>query len=187
MNSKGKAGAGSSSFHRSTTSGSPNRGSGAYQIQFMDPKAQAEIERVQPYHRGSAYDEDPLWWLHELSRFDKHRLLNIVGIAIESIGMENFEFENLDHGDGLTNPPEPLMTFMHMGPLKGRTQLAQWAMKLVAADPTKGVTVTFRPNLDVAFAPATPVVGRRGVLSVLTAIDDHLVCNVLPPLVAFLQ
>src|SRR5450755_54869 len=49
---KGNAGTGSSRFHRSSNSDSPNRGSGQYQIQFMDPKAQEEIERLQPYHRG---------------------------------------------------------------------------------------------------------------------------------------
>jgi hypothetical protein len=40
------------------------------------PCAQAEIERLQPFHAGDpGYKKLPLWQLHELSRIDKHRLL----------------------------------------------------------------------------------------------------------------
>jgi len=43
----------------------------------IDPDAQAVIESLQPYHRGNAYDTDPLWRLSELNNIDKHRVLHI--------------------------------------------------------------------------------------------------------------
>src|SRR5215210_7016679 len=49
----------------------------------MDPDAQTVIEGLQPYKRGNAYTDDPLWRLHELNRIDKHRLLHVVGASFE--------------------------------------------------------------------------------------------------------
>ena len=47
------------------------------QIGDIPPEAQAEIERLQPYH-GRHPDKHPLFLLHELNRIDKHRILNTV-------------------------------------------------------------------------------------------------------------
>jgi hypothetical protein len=47
---------------------------GKDRIRDIAPEAQAIIEGLQPYHRGSVYWDDPLWQLHELSNRDKHRL-----------------------------------------------------------------------------------------------------------------
>jgi hypothetical protein len=40
----------------------------------MPCEAVAIIKSLQPYNRGSAYRDDPLWQLNELSNIDKHRI-----------------------------------------------------------------------------------------------------------------
>lgn len=39
------------------------------------------VERLQPYHRGDAYRDDPLWQLHKLDIIDKHRRIPLSGIS----------------------------------------------------------------------------------------------------------
>lgn len=43
------------------------------------------IESVQPYHRGAAFVEHPLWKLHELATIDKHRRLHIGHVSLEAV------------------------------------------------------------------------------------------------------
>jgi hypothetical protein len=45
------------------------------------------IERLQPHARGDDYASDPLFHLHELNRFDKHRHLHAVAFAYLSLGL----------------------------------------------------------------------------------------------------
>jgi len=42
-------------------------------VRGMHPAAQLVIEGVQPYHRGNAFRNEPLWKLGALSNTDKHR------------------------------------------------------------------------------------------------------------------
>jgi hypothetical protein len=44
-------------------------------IAELDGKARSLVRWWQPYRRGVAYARHPLWLLHELSNWDKHRLL----------------------------------------------------------------------------------------------------------------
>lgn len=54
-------------------------GNGRSMIRDLKPKHQARIERLQPYKRGRGDRNCPLWWLHEVSNADKHRLIQVVG------------------------------------------------------------------------------------------------------------
>jgi hypothetical protein len=55
--------------------GQPIKRSGLYKIRSINPKAQAIIEGLQPYHRG---DNILLWHLQQLSIIDKHRHFHFV-------------------------------------------------------------------------------------------------------------
>jgi hypothetical protein len=52
------------------------------------------IDRFQPYHRGNAYRDDPLWQLNELWTLDKHRAIPInsssLNVRFPLWGWENF-------------------------------------------------------------------------------------------------
>lgn len=57
-------------------------------IQGIDPKAQAEIKALQPYHAGTpGFLKHPLWVLHELDRVNKHRLLHAVAAVSQGVGL----------------------------------------------------------------------------------------------------
>jgi hypothetical protein len=181
---------GSTRFHSRLTkpkgkrkAGDPERGSGLAKIEGIGLPAQAEIERSQPYHRGHAYKDDPLWRLHELNRLDKHRLLHVVGVVIVGMGFNARRWENI----AMMKDGGGMIGFMGVGPLKGRTQIARWNLEMIPIDPAKEMRVNFRVPLGVAFDSATPVVGGLPVLDVLTEMDNHIVSEVLPPLVGFLK
>lgn len=61
-------------------------------------EAVTEIKSLQPYHRGGAYRDDPLWQLNELSNIDKHRLpvgrSNNASFYIEPTGWLRRELDN---------------------------------------------------------------------------------------------
>jgi hypothetical protein len=54
--------------------------SGRKRIRGIAPRAQAIIEELQPYKRGSDFASDPLWKLSILSNADKHRVLHFATI-----------------------------------------------------------------------------------------------------------
>jgi hypothetical protein len=39
------------------------------------------LQRVQPFHLGSEYEQHPLWKLNELNNIDKHRVLHVVNLV----------------------------------------------------------------------------------------------------------
>lgn len=55
-------------------------------LRGISDAAMAEIERSQPYHRGDAGADHPLWLLYELSSIDKRRRLRITTIHL--VGLE---------------------------------------------------------------------------------------------------
>jgi hypothetical protein len=66
-------------------------------VKHMPPDAITVIEDLQPYKRGAAYRDDPLWQLAELSNIDKHRVLvgraNIANLYIEPVGWTRQDLE----------------------------------------------------------------------------------------------
>jgi hypothetical protein len=179
-------GGGSSRFHerrsKGPKAGEPTPTSGLAKIAGMDPAAQASIERLQPYHRGEAFAEDPLWRLQELNRIDKHRVLHVIAAAVEGFSWTPMYSENVN---------------LHLtkgflggvvGPVKGRTQVARWRSDTFEPiDPAKEMHVNFRPNLRIAFDAKTPLVGDQPVIDILREVEQHIVSSVVPPLVGYLK
>lgn len=58
---------------------------GVRKIKLIPEAAATIIEELQPYHRGDKYAESPLYQLHDLNRFDKHRKLQFVGIKLAAM------------------------------------------------------------------------------------------------------
>jgi hypothetical protein len=68
---RGRAGVGAALF----------RDNGRSKIRGIDPAAQTEVERMQPYHRGTDFRLHPLWQLQVLDNINKHRLLHVVAVS----------------------------------------------------------------------------------------------------------
>jgi hypothetical protein len=65
-------------FFERTKKGEPARGSGIWKIAGVVPdEARAIIEGLQPFNRPQP-ERHPLWIIHELDRFDKHRALHVI-------------------------------------------------------------------------------------------------------------
>jgi hypothetical protein len=50
-------------------------------VKEMPADAVVEIRNVQPYQRGAAFRDDPLWKLNELSNIEKHRIVAVSSLA----------------------------------------------------------------------------------------------------------
>jgi hypothetical protein len=62
--------------------GAPSR------VASLPGAAQKIIDSVQPFHKGSAYLEDPLWQLYTLSNIDKHRRLHVGDVSLEAVTLD---------------------------------------------------------------------------------------------------
>jgi hypothetical protein len=161
-------------------------------LRGTDPRAQTEIELLQPYHRGDDYADDPLWKLGLLNNIDKHRVLHVAQRVVTG-AMLPVNGPNLPRNMWSTNVAaiaradgQPFM--LEIGgdiAAEGRTRVARWPM--LPIDPDKPMHMNFRPALDVVFDAGTPLVAEAPVLDVLREIDNHIVGRVLPPLVGFLK
>lgn len=163
----------------------------ASEVMGIDPNAQAEIERLQPYKRGQAYDTDRLWQLNAVNNIDKHRRLHVVTRVMPGASLP-VPGPNLPRAHGPRNVAaiglasnEPF-TIEVKGDIaaEGRTLVARWPM--LPVDPSKKMHMGFRPVLDVVFDPATPLVGEESVGGTVRALHDHITANVVPPLARFL-
>lgn len=161
-------------------------------VRGIDPSAQAEIERLQPYQRGKAYDTDPLWILGALNNIDKHRALHVAARVMSGATMP-VAGPNLPRSMwprnvaaiGLPGGGPARIEVRGDIAAEGRTLVARWPM--IPIDPSKKMHMGFRPVLDIVFEPATPLVGEEGTVQTLEALYNHIVAYVLPPLVRFLK
>ena len=125
----------------------------------IDPTKQAIIEREQPFARyQSNPHDDPLWHLYELSDFDRHQALNVVGTFVAG-------------GGDITFDPPPMGTRFALvnafyGTLEGETEIARYE---VLSGPAADVKVNANVPLDVAFSKSGPG-GGRPVLKCLSAL-----------------
>jgi hypothetical protein len=69
------------------------------------PAAVAVIESLQPYHRGNAFKQHPLWILNRLSTIDKHRVFAVTSTEMRGKithsdieDFSDFQFRHLDYG-----------------------------------------------------------------------------------------
>jgi hypothetical protein len=159
----------------------PGRWKGGHErrIGSAHPDAQAIIERLQPYQAGEQWESHPLWILRQLSDFDKHRRLPIVGtyarLGPSQVAGPNAYIEYLQlHAAG--------------GPLERKTPLITWGG---IRDPMTGaeVKVDYSVAMHIAFSeadpkPDAPIDGKE-VLEVLFGIRDFIAFQVVPNLESF--
>lgn len=175
--SKGLPGTGSDRFRESSKKGIPTPRSGLAKIAGIDPAAQAIIEGLQPYHRGTDYRNDPLWRLHELSRIDKHRLLHVVVADFDGVAIVPAPGQDVHIGPGVV--------VANAAVVKGRTFVA--SLPLVGLTPAQQVNMKGLAPLKVAFGKGVPLVGGQAILPALGAIYDHIQQRVIPLLAPFLS
>ena len=150
----------------------------SWRIGCVHPKAQAVMQRLQPYRRREDWERHPLWVLRELSDFDKHRRLPLVGLQSQ---LRAFDFEETD------TSYEFLQIHSIGGPLEQKTPLISWRG---AVGISSGAEVQMNPEvaIRVGFADRAPaIVAHRDVLEVLAEIRDYIRSEVVGNLQPFLQ
>jgi hypothetical protein len=157
----------------------------------VDPCAQAEIERLQPYKRGNAFEDDPLWRLGVLNNLDKHRAIHIVGMVMNGAtlpvagpNLPRSEWPINVAGIGFPDGRQSVIEISGEVAAESRTKVARWAMFPV--DPSKPMRMNFKPVLDIAFDAGIPLVGGASVYTTLGDLHNYVLSDVIPPLVGFL-
>src|SRR5918998_2842474 len=90
-------------------------------IGSLAPGAQTEIEGLQPYQRGNTFTEDPLWRLHELARFNRHRFLHLAVVALSGMVLDPAATSN-----AILGRSGPWTLQVHEGFVEGRTEVARF-------------------------------------------------------------
>lgn len=120
----------------------------------------AAIKEEQPFNRYDPAELDPLWWLAELARLDRHQAVHPVLVAVQ---MRNFR----------VNPPALTRSFRLIsqppGPLNGETEVARYAID--HKGPQAPVHVQSDFVLNVSFGGGStvtpyPVVNTFGAIGV---------------------
>jgi hypothetical protein len=72
-----------------------------WSLPFFPKESHSLLDKVQPYHRGAAFDKHPLWQLNELCNLDKHRVIPVncssLTVHFPVPGWEAFR-RDLDYG-----------------------------------------------------------------------------------------
>jgi hypothetical protein len=71
-----------------STSTQAFKSQGRKQIEGLDAKAQAVIERLQPFHRPANPVAKVLVFVHDVARIDRHRLLNLAAVQPRSVDFD---------------------------------------------------------------------------------------------------
>jgi hypothetical protein len=144
-------------------------------LRGISPQAQAVIESLQPYHRGSQFESHPLWALHELSNIDKHRTL-LIGTLSNAATMLNpgvsFNYrliEDVIQAYGVLLEPEAV--------------IIRYAA--VPRDPSKEMHVEFGPLLEIVFNCGSSL-DRKNTLKILFDTYNFVESEVIPRLSSFL-
>lgn len=161
---KGQSGAGARLF----------RDSGLRKIRGVAPAAQAIIESLQPYHRGHGFVSDPLWKLHELSRIDKHRLFHPIAYHFTGAILDPYKSFNAQLSGTIS---------VYGGPVERDTKIVRYPAEPV--NPGLEMHVDFKPAIGIAF-PMGSVAANEEIVGALAGIYNHIVQQVLSPLVPFL-
>jgi hypothetical protein len=148
---------------------------GIAKIAGAPPDAQAIIEDLQPFQRGDKAHLDPLWSLHELSNFDKHRLLHV---SVADVSGATYL---------MRAPAGSRSEFdtVRFGPFEDDKVIARWPL-----DPDSGVATPdagepFHFIFQITFGPDGPGRGQP-VGEGLRRIHGHIGRVVLPRLAPFL-
>ena len=186
----GKSGMGSALF----------RDNGLRKIRGINPLAQAEIQRLQPYHCGPAYTEHPLWVLHELDRVSKHRLLHTVaafsnGLMINS----NIARRLIDHAKITPSPgvgqPLPVGTARYrleagcievVGGIVTQQETRFFRLPIPTDIPEAEVKMNLNSAMGIAFRDITGSAEPQFVVELLARLYNYIATEVLPPIEPYL-
>jgi len=151
---------------------------GLSKIRGWDPRAQAAVEKLQPYQRGNAFRSDPLWILHDLDRINKHRLLHTTVASFAGTLWNIHAFQNI-HAIG------PGLITSYAGTVETDTPIGR-IHGIHPVDPNAEMHVEIHPSADIAFSSQATVPEGQPVLATIGMIYEHIRTEVLPPLVPFL-
>jgi hypothetical protein len=120
------------------------RSSSGRRIGKLTEAQQTLIEWEQPYNAyPNTPDDDPLWWLHQLSNFDRHKALHVTVTWIRSNAT-------------VINPAIALLepVSVQLGRYDPHAEIARYRI----INPGPSVEVEFHSSVqwDIAFAPETP-------------------------------
>jgi hypothetical protein len=161
-------------------------GSGLFQnarqrrIGAWHPDAQTAVEGLQPYHRGNKFRQHPLWILHELDRFNKHRLLHpAIAFNVTANWLINMDQPTNIHVLG------PGVLQFWTGSVETDTPVAR-IYGLHPLDPDREMHMDIRPEIDIGFTADAPAAADMPVGAVLGGIYNYIIGDVLAALFKFL-
>lgn len=137
-------------------------------VKGMAASAEARIQSLQPYCRGTAFQDDPLWILQEMNNADKHRLLVLTRMFIGGgTGVEGeITFEN-----GLTLSSGAFVKLMLKTPIEEGAELARFetTKRKVKAGGHMTATIMVKKISSANAEPAIPLLTQltgyvRGVI-----------------------
>lgn len=138
-------------------------------ISHLPTVAQADIESMQPYHRGDLMIDHPLWLLAALGDVDEQRMLAAGAVRPGTAG-----------GVNTIRDVELLGAFEATpGVFDDGAVIASVRVNVSGPDPK--LDMHLQPAFDVAFARSGPARGRP-VVEALSEILDHLEHEVIVPL-----
>jgi hypothetical protein len=139
---------------------------------WMDRRARTVIEALQPYVRGDAYADDPLWHLYDLARIDRHRFVHLTVAQYRGLGIggDNLEAQGLE--------------IFGADPTAGDGTELGYVDSVRPIDPGRPMQMNVTPNPDVVFKEGT--VAGKPVLATLDAIRGYIETEVVATLQRFL-
>ncbi len=158
-------------FERNRRTGEPTGRSGLIRVADMPSGAQALIQSLQPYHSGDDIGRHPLRVLNELARFDRHRVLTLVGAV--------------HHGLTLgAEDPIPGVDFRdetNFGPFEDGAIISRFIFPYITP-----LDIVVNPNFAFfpAFGNGGPAAGFL-VLDVLEGILDHVANFIVSQFIRF--
>jgi hypothetical protein len=135
------------------------------------PRAQTEIERLQPYHTGNQATSHALWVLDEFCNIDKHRDLHLLLTVLADTAMPmipNVYFEWLEIGEPRS--------------IEGKTQIAHYRARTLDLGAAVNVDILFA--FEVAFE--RPPLEDFPVGTTLDQIVSFIEFTIIPKLRPFL-
>ncbi len=147
-------------WRKDRRTGDYTRWSGAHRLGLIPEDARQLVIELQPYQRGDESPRHPLWLLHELSNWDKHRTLHIASAATVDDRLAITKLQNLE----IDFRPESR-------PLKGETEIGRLALMPTGPDAEAIVHPQFAVN--EVFGEGGPAAGER-IGATMNAIYEFL-------------
>jgi len=133
--------------------------------------AATHIEGLQPYHARNAPEHEPLWLLHDLDNWDKHRVPNM---ALIDIMVARFRLLEDSTQVDLRSIVEK---GMRKGPFQDGAEVARFSLPEIPPKPPFNVGVEYQFDARIAFEQGGPGKGHPVLdfLDALTVLIDQTV------------